>query len=95
MVWLVRCSIAFSATAIVLFAAIVCSPEGRRPWPALAPLRAAAAASSTVAGLVGLAALVVLDLRGRTLAGLAVGALAGVAGLPAFAILVHLLFPAD
>jgi hypothetical protein len=61
----------------------------------MVPLRVTAVAFSAVAGLVGLVVFVALDLRGRTRAALVAGGLAGIAGLPAFAVVMHLLFPAD
>jgi hypothetical protein len=84
-----------SAIAVLAFVLLLCRNAGWLPDGTLIPLRVAAVGTSAVAGLFGLVVCLVLDFRGRTGAALAVGGLAGVAGLPALAVLMHLLFPAD
>ena len=91
----VRCSYALSAAALAVFTVLVCSNDSGESWPALAPLRVMAVASSAVALLVGLVVFAVLDWRGRTGKALVVGGGAAVAGLPALAVLFRLLFPTD
>jgi hypothetical protein len=91
----VRCSYVLSALAFLTFGLLLCGNAGWLPDSALAPLRATVVAISAAAGTVGLAMFVALDWRGRTRAAMAIGAMAGIAGLSALAVAVHVLFPAD
>ena len=90
-----RCSWVLSAVTVAPFGVLLCCNAGWLPPSALTPPRVAALASSTTAGLVGVAVFVALDLRGRSRAALVAVASMGTAGLPVLAVLVYLLFPAD
>jgi hypothetical protein len=91
----VHCSWVLSSVAILAFVLLLCRNAGWLPEGTLVPLRVTTVATSAAAGLLGFVVFLVADLRGRTRTAFAVGWLAGVASLPALAVLMHVLFPSD
>jgi hypothetical protein len=86
------CSLVLSALALITLGLLLCRNAGWLPDGTLLPLRVAAVATSTVAGLVGLFVFVALDMRGRTRDAWIAGALAFLAGLPALAVIWHVIY---
>ena len=91
----VRCSLVLSIAAILTLALLLCRNAGWLPDATLLPLRVAAVATSTVAGLLGLVLYVVLSYKDRPRQAWIIGGLAFFAGLPALAVILHALLPSD